>query len=120
MKVLYLSLGSIALVCGIVGIVTPLVPTTPFILLSAFCFARGSKRFYAWLTTHRTFGVMILQYEKVGVPPNIKAIAFTLATVSIGISAYVTQLYIPFLCAWIAVSIVIIRLPYRKENKIPP
>ena len=48
MRVLFVILGTISLGIGILGIVLPVLPTTPFLLLTAYCYARGSKRFHDW------------------------------------------------------------------------
>ena len=55
----YASLG-----LGIVGIVVPGLPTVPFVLLSAFAAARGSRRLHRWLLAHRQFGPMIRDWER--------------------------------------------------------
>ena len=57
----YASLG-----IGIVGIVVPGRPTTPFVLLAAFAAARGSRRMHAWLLAHRTFGKIIRDWQREG------------------------------------------------------
>ena len=57
----YASLG-----LGIVGIVVPGLPTVPFVLLSAFAAARGSRRLHAWLLADRRFGPMIRDWEREG------------------------------------------------------
>ncbi|CAM3422039.1 YbaN family protein [Parendozoicomonas haliclonae] len=62
-RILYLAAGILSLVAGIIGIVLPLVPTTPFTLLSAWCFARSSKSFHTWLITHPRFGKIISDWE---------------------------------------------------------
>lgn len=56
---LWLGAGALALAAGLVGIFLPLLPTTPFVLLAAFCFARGSPRWERWLLRHPRFGPMV-------------------------------------------------------------
>lgn len=79
-KFSYLLLGWTSLLLGVVGIVLPLLPTTPFVLLSAYCFSKSSKRFHRWLLTHKVFGPMVRDWENGGV---IRLKAKLLATVSI-------------------------------------
>ena len=47
-KILYLTLGVISMALGAVGVVLPILPTTPFLLLAAFCFAKSSQRLHRW------------------------------------------------------------------------
>ena len=63
-KVLLVIAGCLSLGLGILGIVVPLLPTTPLVLLSAWCFARSSKRLHHWLTTHPRFGLVIRNWEQ--------------------------------------------------------
>lgn len=61
---LYLSLGWANIGLGIIGVVVPLLPTTPFLLLASFCFARGSNRVHAWLMDHPHLGPPIHEWRK--------------------------------------------------------
>ncbi len=63
---LWLFLGVAAMFCAAAGIVLPLVPTTPFLLLAAFCSARSSPRLHAWLLGHRRFGPVIDDWRRTG------------------------------------------------------
>jgi uncharacterized membrane protein YbaN (DUF454 family) len=58
-RIIYLLLGMVSLLLGAIGVVLPLLPTVPFMLLAAFFFARSSPRLEQWLVQHPTFGVHI-------------------------------------------------------------
>lgn len=55
--------GSLALVLGLIGVVLPGLPTTPFVLLAAACYAKASPRLHAWLLNHRLTGPMLRDWE---------------------------------------------------------
>lgn len=78
-KLGYFIVGWISLALGVLGIVLPLLPTTPFVLLSAFCFSKSSKRFHDWLLNHKVFGPLVKDWQRHGV---IKIQAKILASVS--------------------------------------
>ena len=59
MRLTYLLIGHACMAMGFVGIFVPLLPTTPFVLLAAACYSRGSERFNTWLHQHHRFGPMI-------------------------------------------------------------
>lgn len=65
-RLAWLSVGLAALGIGAVGVVLPLLPTTPFVLLAAFAFAKGSPRLRCWLVEHRVFGPIIADWESNG------------------------------------------------------
>ncbi len=76
MRLLFAALGHLSLLLGIVGIFLPLLPTTPFVLLAAYCYSRGSERFHRWLHSHPRFGRMIIEWQEQRViRPRIKWIA---------------------------------------------
>ncbi|MEM8694488.1 MAG: YbaN family protein [Pseudomonadota bacterium] len=66
MRLLWMIIGLIALGLGMIGAVLPLLPTTPFLLLAAFAFARSSPRLAAWLDRHPQFGPMITNWREHG------------------------------------------------------
>lgn len=85
----FLLLGGVFFILGIVGIVLPVLPTTPFILLTAGCWARGSLRFHRWLIAHPVFGKMVSDWqEKRAIPRYAKYLAWTMMTLSCGMLFY--------------------------------
>jgi len=63
---LWLLVGLTAVAIGAVGVVLPLLPTTPFLLIAAFAFARSSTRLHRWLLEHRSFGPLIGNWHRDG------------------------------------------------------
>ena len=61
-KYLLIALGSLSLGLGAVGVVVPVLPTTPFLLIALFCYLRSSRRLYDWLIHHRLFGTYLYNY----------------------------------------------------------
>ena len=87
-RLLLIIAGTFFVGIGIIGIFLPLLPTTPFLLLAAACYARSSKRFYNWLLTNRWFGNYIRNYrEGKGVPFKIKILSTSFLWIAIGYSA---------------------------------
>ncbi|EAQ02969.1 hypothetical protein OB2597_12533 [Pseudooceanicola batsensis HTCC2597] len=66
MRYLWATLGCLSLLCGFIGVVLPLIPTVPFLLLAAFFFARSSERMHSWLLSHPTFGPAITDWQTHG------------------------------------------------------
>ncbi len=95
---------------GFLGVFVPLLPTVPFILLSAYCFAKSSERYYNWLITHRYFGEHILNYrDHHSVTAAVKRGTIALLWLSIGITAIfaVSQLWIRLMLLAIAIGVTI-------------
>lgn len=68
--------GFLFILIGVVGIFLPLLPTTPFLLLAAFCFDKGSPKFHGWILNHKILGPPILDWKKGQViRPQVKALA---------------------------------------------
>ena len=66
MRPVWLLLGLSCVVLGGIGAVLPLLPTVPFMLLAAYCFARSSNRAHDWLINHRIFGPAIADWQRSG------------------------------------------------------
>lgn len=87
-KWLLVAAGFLFVALGIVGVFLPVLPTTPFLLLAAACFARSSERFYRWLINNRWFGAYVRDYrEGRGVPAKVKIFSVALLWVVILLSA---------------------------------
>ena len=83
----FLAVGFAALLLGVIGIFLPVLPTTPFVLLAAACFARGSERMHGWLLAHRVAGPIVREWrERRSMPPGVKPWAFLLMALSFGAS----------------------------------
>ena len=62
-RLAFAALGTLFLLLGIIGIFMPILPTTPFLLLTTACYARSSRRFYNWLMNHPAFGPLIVEWR---------------------------------------------------------
>ena len=98
-----MALGWLAFATGIVGIVLPLLPTTPFMLLAAALFARSSPRFHGWLLAHPWFGPPILDWQQYrGIRRHARRRAFVFILISFSVSLLVVPL------PWVRWSLVVI------------
>ena len=100
MRTTFILLGHTSIAVGFVGIFVPLLPTTPFVLLAAVCYSRGSDRFNTWLHEHQRFGPMIHSWrEHRAISPRAKVAA--VITVIVSITFSVIRLDLP----WNAVAL---------------
>jgi len=79
MRIIYFILGWLFFAIGAIGVVLPVLPTTPFMLLALWAFSRSSERFYLWLYHHRLFGPalqMWQQHRVIPLPAKILSISF--------------------------------------------
>ncbi len=92
-KGLLVACGILSVGVAFLGIVLPLLPTTPFVLLAAWCFARSSKRLHRWLREHRWFGEPLRSWEDHrAVPPRTKRWAMVLVAVTFPVAIYLAPL----------------------------
>ncbi len=66
-KLFFLLAGWFAIALGLAGVFLPILPTTPFVILAAWCFSKSSTRWHLWLLEHRIFGPTISNWEQHGV-----------------------------------------------------
>ena len=120
MKYLFAFFGTVSLVLGIMGIFLPVLPTTPFLLLSAAMYMRSSQRLYEWLMSHKHLGAYIKNFrEHKALPLRVKTVSVTMV--------WITLLYCAIFVAeewWmramfitIAIGVTIHILSYRTLKK---
>jgi len=92
-RAVFFVLGTVFLCLAALGIVVPVLPTTPFVLLAAACYLRASTRAHDRLVRSRTFGPTIVAWqEHRAIPPRAKALAIVMVTVTFVVSvAYVVD-----------------------------
>jgi len=79
MRAVYFSLGWLFFALGAIGVLLPVMPTTPFMLLALWAFARSSDRFHNWLYNHRFFGPPLQQWNQhrvIPLPAKIMSVSF--------------------------------------------
>jgi uncharacterized membrane protein YbaN (DUF454 family) len=115
-KGLLIIAGTFFLGLGIIGIIIPILPTTPLLLLAAACYAKSSERFYYWLMNNRWFGNYIRNYrEGKGIPTKIKILSISFLWITILFAAFfiVDILIIRMILIIIAVAVTIHILTIR-------
>ena len=120
-RVLWVAAGALMLATGIVGIFVPLLPTTPFVLLAAFCLARGSARYERWLLEHPRFGPIVRDWRAHhAVPLRAKQLAWVMMAVGSAWAAW----SLPARVAWLpslvcaATALWLWRLPTRQASPV--
>lgn len=95
MRYVWLTFGWVFVVLGVIGIILPLLPTTPFLLLAAVCFSKGSERLYIWLIDHAHLGPPIQSWRRHGaIATKFKVAAIVFMAASVGLSfLYAVPLY---------------------------
>lgn len=108
-RTVLLIVGTICVALGSIGIIIPVLPTTPFLLLAAGCYVKASQRCYNWLMNHKLFGAFIKGYiEGSGVPVKSKLIAIAYLWIGISISIIMLKtLWVQILLICIATAVTI-------------
>ena len=109
-------LGVISLILGVVGILIPLLPTTPFLLLSAWSFLRSSKKMHVWLLNHPWVGKYIRDFQEhkaITLRTKIVSVAFLWITITFSSIFVVNSPYIKWLLGGIAIGVTVHILHYQ-------
>ena len=116
-RALFLALGALCVVLGVIGAVVPVLPTVPFLLLASACFVRSSDRAHRWLLARPVVGPAIRDYEAgLGIPLRAKRSAIAMLWASLALSGWlVGRGDVAAVLALIgaAVTIYLLRLPTR-------
>jgi len=121
-RALLRAAGLFFTVLALLGVLLPVLPTTPFLLLAAWCFARSSPRLYAWLHNNRLFGEYLRRYRNnEGLPLPLKVTTISLLWLTLGASAVLTWPARPWLAGALtlvgaAVTIHIARIKTRSDR----
>ncbi|MGP4040583.1 YbaN family protein [Gracilibacillus sp. D59] len=123
-RTLWILGGSLSLVIGLIGMIVPILPTTPLIILAGFCYGKSSARLHNWLVTNKYFGHYIKDYtDGKGVPIRIKILAVLIVWTSVLFTVTVIPLFpirIFMLGIAVFVTLFIFTSPLLKvKNKIP-
>lgn len=88
-KILFNTVGTLALVLAVLGLFLPLLPTTPFLLLASACYLRGSDRLHGWLMANKVFGHYLANIQSgLGIPMRSKVTALCFLWASLALSAW--------------------------------
>lgn len=105
-KLLFNVLGTIFVGLGIAGIILPLVPATPFLLLASACYLRGSDRLHDWLMNHRLMGPYLRNFkEHRAMPMGAKIGTIAVLWTSVAFSAYaIERIHVQIILVLIAIG----------------
>ena len=120
MRIIFLFLGILSLVLGIVGVFLPVLPTTPFLLLSATLFLRSSQKLYDWLLSHPYLGEYIRNFkEHKAIPLRVKVVSVSLVWITLLYCALFVALewWMSAMFIAIALGVSIHILHYKTLNK---
>ena len=102
-RIILIIIGWLSVALGTLGVFLPLLPTTPFILLAAWCFARSSPRFHHWLLYRSWFGGYLRHWQQYrAMPPGAKPRAVMMILLTFAISLWLVNL------TWVRILLLII------------
>ncbi|AYZ16661.1 DUF454 family protein [Klebsiella pasteurii] len=102
-RIILIIIGWLSVALGTLGVFLPLLPTTPFILLAAWCFARSSPRFHHWLLYRSWFGGYLRHWQQYrAMPPGAKPRAVVMILLTFAISLWLVNL------TWVRIFLLIV------------
>ena len=119
-RIVWTAGGTVFLALGLIGIALPVLPTTPFLLLAAACYLKGSRRMYEWLTNNKLFGRYLTDYmEGRGIPFRAKAASLCMlwaaitASILFVIEDLILRIVLLVIAAGVTIHIIMIRTKRR-------
>lgn len=113
-------LGAVCAGAGIVGVFVPVLPTTPFLLLAAFLFARSSSRLATWLESTRAYQSYVVPFkEKRGIKLRVKVRILTISYAVMSVSAFAVRNASVNVLVWALLAAVALWLLYLMAWRIP-
>ena len=119
---MWVTAGTLSLAIGVVGIAVPILPTTPFVLIAAACYLRGSRRMYDWMIANRYIGGYLRDYmEGRGVSVRAKitsiVVLWTLIALSASFATSSTTVRIVLLAVAVAVTVHLVTLKGKTTQR---
>lgn len=122
-RILFLTLAGLFFVLGALGAILPVLPTTPFLLLTSYFLTRSSPRLNRWLLTSRFFGPILKDWQQLGgVRPDVKVKAIFIVLLAVSLSLWLTDLSSTL--RWVVATValigiaVILRLPTADSAEV--
>lgn len=119
-KIILIIAGNISLSLGVAGIFLPVLPTTPFLLLSAACFLKSSDKLYYWLTHHRLLGSYIsgyIKYKAISLRAKIISITALWAVICATLIFFMDNIWIRILLVLIATGVTVYLIQIKTLTK---
>jgi uncharacterized protein len=121
---LWIAAGFLCVALGFIGAVVPVMPSTVFFVMAAWCFARGSERWLAWLLALPTVGPLVRDFrDGKGMPARAKLVAVSMLCLGVAFSVWRLQSVYPragvLLLGAVGVWFILTRVPTQLSTQLP-